>query len=144
MTPAKKAITILALFCTTSPLLAQSVVGQWKTIDDNTSKPRSIVELYKKNGKLYGKITKLFTEPGEEANPNCEECPGNLKGTKIIGLEILDGLTLKDKIWSGGKILDPESGKWYDCKIWLNDENQLSVRGYVMLFYRTQTWVKIK
>ncbi|MFK7923326.1 MAG: DUF2147 domain-containing protein, partial [Bacteroidia bacterium] len=44
---------------------AQSPVGKWKTIDDETNKPKSIVEIYEKDGKLYGKVIKLFREPSE-------------------------------------------------------------------------------
>jgi len=37
--------------------------------------------------------------------------------------------------------MDPETGKVYDCKIWL-ENGQLKVRGYVAFFYRTQTWLR--
>ena len=35
---------------------AQTVLGKWKTIDDNTGKQRSTVEIFEKDGKLFGKI----------------------------------------------------------------------------------------
>jgi len=38
----------------------ESILGQWKTIDDETGKPKSIVNLYIEDGKLYGKISKAF------------------------------------------------------------------------------------
>jgi uncharacterized protein (DUF2147 family) len=35
--------------------------------------------------------------------------------------------------------MDPETGKVYDCKLWLEGD-VLKVRGYVAFFFRTQTW----
>jgi uncharacterized protein (DUF2147 family) len=60
-------------------------------------------------------------------------------------LEIIQGLEKKGGVYKGGEILDPENGKTYTCKIWLNEEDtdQLMVRGYVAFFYRTQTWERL-
>ena len=48
-------------------------------------------------------------------------------------------------VWlkEGGKIYNPKNGKTYKCSIWL-DGNNLKVRGYVAMFYETQTWTKSK
>ncbi|GIS21656.1 MAG: hypothetical protein CM15mP122_1620 [Bacteroidota bacterium] len=42
----------------------------------------------------------------------------------------------------GGTILDPKSGKIYDCYISLEDDNTLKVRGFLgfSLLGRTQIW----
>ena len=45
--------------------------------------------------------------------------------------------------YKNGKILDPENGKVYSCKMWLDSNGDLQVRGYVGIFYRTQTWKKL-
>ncbi len=119
---------------------SQSIVGSWKTIDDNTGKPRSVVEIYEKDGAYYGKIVKLFRDPGEDQNPTCDECKGKLKGTPIIGMEIISKMKTNGDEFNGGEILDPENGKTYDCKLWIEDGN-LKVRGYLLFFYRTQTWL---
>jgi uncharacterized protein (DUF2147 family) len=50
-------------------------------------------------------------------------------------------MRLSDGTWSGGTILDPESGKVYDCKLWL-ENGRLMVRGYVAFFFRTQEWIR--
>lgn len=118
---------------------AQDIVGKWKTIDDQSGKIRSIVEITKENNKYYGKITQLFLEPHEGQNPLCVECSGRLKNQPITGMEIFSGLTKSDEEYSG-EILDPEEGKVYKCKLWL-ENNQLKVRGYIMFLYRTQTWL---
>ena len=54
---------------------------------------------------------------------------------------ILTGLTKKKDKWERGKIYNPKNGKTYKCSIWL-DGNNLKVRGYLAMFYETQTWTK--
>lgn len=120
----------------------QSIIGKWKTIDDETNKPKSIVDIYEKDGKYYGKVTKLFREPNEEQDPVCNECDpeDDRFKRKVIGMEVLRDLRKTDDEYSEGTILDPNNGKIYKCKIWIEGKN-LMLRGYIGPFYRTQTWL---
>ena len=139
----KKTILLPFLIITSFVFAQSTVIGKWKTIDDNTGEPRSIVDVFERGGKVYGKITKLFRKPGEDPDPLCDDCetddPRYLK--KIIGMEIIEGLIKDDDEYGDGNILDPENGKVYRCKIWVEDK-QLKVRGYLGPFYRTQSWLK--
>ena len=119
-----------------------TITGKWKTIDDETNKPKSIVEIFEKEGKYYGKILKLFRTQDEEQDPLCEECPEEdaRYKKKIIGMEILKEMVKSGSEYSEGTILDPNNGKIYRCKIW-REGNNLKLRGYVGPFYRTQTWL---
>jgi uncharacterized protein (DUF2147 family) len=123
--------------------LGQEVKGKWKTIDDETSEPKSIVEVFERDGKLYGRIVKLFRKPGEDQDPVCDECESDdpRYNKKIIGMEIMRDMVLADGEYEGGDILDPNNGKVYKCRIWL-EGSDLKVRGYWGPFYRTQTWLK--
>lgn len=123
--------------------LCQDVKGKWKTIDDETNEPKSIVELFERDGKVYGRIVKLFRKPGEDQDPVCDECDKDdpRYNKKIIGMEILQSMTPRDGEYEGGEILDPNNGKVYKCRIW-TEGNDLKVRGYWGPFYRTQTWLK--
>ena len=136
----KNALLILTAVCLCTAVQAQSIIGKWKTIDEKSGEPRSIVELYMKDGKVYGKVIKTFPKPDEDADPICDKCPDDLKDKKIIGMEIVVGLSKSGSTWKNGKILDPEVGTWYTCKIWLEGNDELRVRGYWGMFYRTQTW----
>lgn len=135
-------ITIISLFFLLFGFSAkaQSVIGTWKTIDDKTGKAKSHVTLYKENDKVYGKITKLLLKPDDTT---CDKCPGDRKDKLLIGMVILSDLHQDGKYWKGGKILDPDNGKTYTCKIWLDSQDKLSVRGYIGPFYRTQSWYRI-
>lgn len=122
---------------------AQSIVGKWKTIDDETGKPKSIVEIFMKDGKAYGKIIKLFREPGEDPDPVCDDCTDYRKDKKVIGMTIITDMVQDDDEWEDGEILDPKNGKIYDCRLWVED-GKLMVRGYIAFFFRTQTWLPVE
>lgn len=131
-----------ALLISINVSYAQNVIGTWKTIDDETKKPKSIVEITEKDGKLYGKIIKLFREEGEDPDPLCDECTDDRKDQKVIGMEIIRDMEKDGEEWEDGTICDPEDGKVYSCKLWLDedDPNVLNVRGYIAFFFRTQYW----
>lgn len=121
---------------------AQStIVGKWKSVDDETNEVKSIVEIFEKGGVVYGKILKIFPKVGEDTDPICDQCPtedGRFK-KKIIGMEIIKDMKKSGDEYTEGSILDPEVGKIYSCKLWI-EGNDLKVRGYWGPFYRTQTW----
>jgi uncharacterized protein (DUF2147 family) len=125
------------------PSHAQTISGKWKTIDDETGDQRSIVEIFESGGRFYGRVIRIFPKPGENPDPVCESCEDDdpRKGKKVIGMQILTGLELLKDQYANGDILDPENGKVYRCKLWL-EGNDLIVRGYWGPFYRTQTWKK--
>ncbi len=126
---------------------ADDVLGKWSTIDDETGRKKSIVELYKDGDKLYGKIIKLFRLPDEDPDPVCDECneDDSRYNQKITGMVIIKGLEWDDDEWDDGKILDPKNGKVYSCKLWLED-GKLQVRGYMgfSLIGRSQTWLRVE
>jgi len=142
----KKSVFYSALFAFAGivSLQAQSVVGKWKTIDDETGAAKSIVEIYQNNGKVYGKVVQILEK--EKEDKLCVECKGDQKNKPIKGMVIISGLSKNDDEWDGGKILDPSSGKEYKCTISLENENKLKIRGYVgfSLLGRTQYWTRVK
>jgi uncharacterized protein (DUF2147 family) len=121
---------------------AQSITGQWKTIDDETGKEKSVVEIYKKGDKYFGKVISIVDPTKRDSK--CTLCNDSRKDQAVIGMEIIKDLVQDDDEFEDGTILDPKNGKIYDCKIWLEDDNTLSVRGYVAFFFRTQTWKRVK
>lgn len=129
------------LLVSTFSLQAQNILGKWKTIDDDTNKERSIVEIYLEDGKAFGKIVQLFREPGEDPDPYCDKCTDERKDQRVIGMTIIRAMENDKDEWEEGDILDPENGKVYSCKLW-REGDKLMVRGYVAFFFRTQTWIK--
>lgn len=124
---------------------AQSVTGTWKTIDDKTKKEKSYVKLYEtKSGKIQGDVSKILTKGKEDAK--CTDCKGDKKDKPIQGMTIIWGMEKIGDEWINGRILDPNSGKEYSCKMKLKDKNTLEVRGFmgVSLLGRTQTWYRVE
>jgi len=142
----RKGVFSLCLLVFTSALSAQNLspLGLWKTIDDETKEAKSHMELYEKNGKVYGKVTKLLLKPADTV---CEKCKGEKANKPVLGMILVNGLVKSGEVWNGASILDPVTGNYYDCTIWLSetDENELKVKGkHWTGLSRTQTWYRIK
>lgn len=123
-----------------------SPVGYWKTIDDMTGKPKSIVQIWRKDQMLLAKVIKIF--PGNHSHQNqiCIACQGDKHNQPIVGMVILSGLKPTNDQWANGNILDPENGKTYKCVARLTENGKkLNVRGYIglPLFGRSQTWERV-
>jgi len=134
--------TLISCLLFAGLISAQSVEGIWKTIDES-GEALSHVEICKKDGKLHGKIVKLLTSPEDEL---CTECPGDKKNEPLLGMEILWDLEDQGDEYDDGEIMDPKNGKVYSCKIWLEAENELIVRGYLgfSMLGRSQTWYRVR
>lgn len=120
----------------------KGIVGDWKTVDDKTGESFSIVNIYQaKDGLYYGKITKMLVGPKGE---RCAECEGEDYNKPLEGLIIIRGMKAENGQLVGGKVLDPDSGKFYYGKIYLKDgklvlRGSLDKRGFLG---RNQTWLK--
>lgn len=125
---------------------APTAAGRWKTIDDKTGAPRSIVVIEEKGGVFEGRIERIFFRPDEtDTDPVCSKCTDARKGQKTIGMTILTGLKRDGLGYAGGEILDPGNGKVYRAKMTLSaDGATLVVRGFIgfSLFGRSQTWLR--
>ena len=143
----KKKVTLLALaavfLLAAGNLFAQDIiVGVWKNIDDKTGKAKSHIQIFEKDGKVYGKIIKLLND---KPDAKCDKCEGDKKDKPVVGMEFVTKMKNKGKNnYAGGKILDPGNGKEYTCKMKLLDDGRLRVRGYIAFFFRTQYWHRLK
>jgi uncharacterized protein (DUF2147 family) len=133
-------LNTLILFVMSLTTQINTIEGTWITQDDETGRKKSEVLIYKENGKLYGKITELLLP--EDEGKKCINCKGKNKNQPIEGMVIIKDLELEDDTWEDGTILDPKSGKVYDCYIGFQDSNTLKVRGFLgfSLLGRTQIW----
>ena len=119
---------------------AQSPIGRWKTIDDETGRVKSIVEITQgANGQLSGRVAQVL-QSDRGPNPTCDKCSGERKDQPITGMTILWGLRPDGSEWSGGTILDPANGKTYRSKAKLLDDNRLGVSGCIAFICREQVW----
>lgn len=136
-------LTMGLLFLVIGNVQSQTVIGKWKTIDDETGEAKSIVEVYEQSGKIYGKIIRILRK--EHINDVCSLCPGANKNKPILGMVIINGLKKDGDEYKGGTILDPTTGKTYKCNITLDGVDKLKLRGFIgiSLLGRTQYWSRI-
>lgn len=123
---------------------SKDVFGTWTTVDDYTGEHKATVEIYERDGKTFGKVVQITRESSR--NNICDLCEGEDKDKPVIGFEFIKNLTFKNGKYQGGTITDPGNGKEYRSKIWLDPDNpdRLNLRGYILFFYRTQQWIRVK
>ena len=123
-----------------------SPVGEWITVSDKTHDRSGIVNIYEKNGKLYGKIIKIYPVNGRDPAELCVKCSGEFKDKPVLGLTFLWGFEQKDaNSWKNGSVLDPHDGQIYRGSMTLvEDGKKLKLRGYWGIFWRTQTWIRVE
>jgi uncharacterized protein (DUF2147 family) len=128
---------------------ADSILGLWSLKNRRTQ-----FEIYKCGAEYCGKIAYL-SEPnypptekrGLAGRPkmDLENPDPSLRGRPMLGMPLLEGFHyVGDNRWEGGRIYNPEDGKKYSCKLWLDGENRLNVRGYLgfPLLGKTETWIR--
>lgn len=144
-----KQLMTCALLLVAAWAMAQqpTLTGQWKTVDDETGRVKSVVEITERDGAYFGQIVELFRLPDEDQNPKCTECDDDRKDQPALGMEIVRDMVRdgKELEWEDGTICDPKNGKVYDCEMWIeeDDPNTLYVRGYILFLFRTQEWHRV-
>jgi uncharacterized protein (DUF2147 family) len=142
---------VTVFFCI--PAKAQSnIIGIWKTVSDegaDKGKDKSYVEIFEKSGAYFAKVTKLLLKPQDTL---CDKCKDDLKNKPVVGMIFLQDMKKAGKMdeefgdeYSGGTIMDPDSGTTYKCKMWIKND-VLTVRGYkgISLLGRSQKWSRVK
>lgn len=136
-------ICLSALLIPTAVAAELSPVGDWRTVDDKTGKPKSIVRIYEEKGEFFGKVEKII-DPARAAR-KCDKCTDDRKDQLIAGMLILRHMKKNGDEYTGGDILDPDNGKVYSCKMKVKDGGKiLSVRGFlgISMLGRSQTWTR--
>ena len=137
------AILALSLLAIAPGAIASDPTGRWKTIDDETGKAKSIVEISRQaDGRFNGRIVELL-DPSRP-NPTCDKCKDDRKDKPITGMEIIRGMNADGDAFSGGTILKPDEGKVYKSKMELVEGGaKLKVSGCVAFICKSQVWERI-
>ena len=142
----KTLFAALSFVLASGAALAQATpAGLWKTIDDDGKTEKSLVRISESGGMYSGKIEKIF-DPAKQ-NAVCDKCSDERKDKPVVGMTILRNLREGDDkgVWEGGEVLDPNNGKTYRTRLKpIEGGKKLEMRGYIGIFYRTQTWVRVE
>jgi uncharacterized protein (DUF2147 family) len=128
---------VISLFsCFAAYAGSKSAVGLWRT-------NRSILKIYTVNGELRAKVVKVLVGKGNGAL--CTKCEGENKNKPVVGMTVIWGLKpAGNNTWSGGKGLDPDTGKTYQCSLTLSDNAQLiKFQASRLIFTRTLEWHRV-
>ncbi|QNP40351.1 DUF2147 domain-containing protein [Lysobacter solisilvae (ex Woo and Kim 2020)] len=138
---------LIALLLAALPGIAHaqqaSPIGRWRTVDDETGKAKSVVEVYQaRDGSYAGKVVEIL-DTSDGPNPLCNKCAGANRNKPIKGMVILWGLRPAGSGWDGGMVLDPERGKSYRSKLQLREDGRkLGVSGCIAFICRSQEWLR--
>ena len=148
MMKGKQFIGAFLLSAVSSFSFAEDITGLWQTIDDKTGAPKGQVEIRNENDTYVGKIVKITPRLGYTPKEICVDCPAPYTNKPILGLDSLTGLKHSSgNNYTGGRILDPNTGKVYNMKAKLSSNGKrLTLRGYVGVsaLGRTQTWIRVE
>jgi uncharacterized protein (DUF2147 family) len=122
---------------------ADDILGIWFNEEKDAK-----VEIYKENGKYYGKVIWL-NEPNEPATGlpklDDENDDESLRSQPVMGLILVKDFVYEDDgLYEDGEIYDPKNGSTYSCYMKFETMNQLKVRGYIgiSLIGRTTYWTR--
>ncbi len=106
-----------------------NILGTWITEAKDLK-----VEVYKVNGKFFGKIIWFLCEandPNMEDHFDTQNPNPKLRQRPWLGLVSVENLVFEKKgHWNGGKIYDPNSGNTFSSSAKMVSPNKLVVRGY--------------
>ncbi|MBT8253166.1 MAG: DUF2147 domain-containing protein [Flavobacteriaceae bacterium] len=134
---------VLLLIVSTSNLQSQTIIGKWKTVDGLSGEQKSVVEIFERDGEVFGKIIEILNP--DQKNAICKKCDGEEKNRPVLGLELIKNMKPDGKYYRKGTIFDPENGKRFRCRLVLTDDSDvLQVRGYIAFLYATQYWLRVE
>ena len=131
-----------ALMLAAPSVAAEEIVGLWDTGESH-------VEIYSCGELLCGRIAELDEPLDEDGNEKLDENNPDpaLRARPIIGMDLIAGFSRAGKRkWEDGTIYDPRDGKTYKCKMTLQRDGTLKVRGYVgiPLLGKTVVWTPVE
>lgn len=136
-------LILIVVLLLSSNAFSQDIFGKWKTIDDQTGEAKSIVKIYKRDGKVFGKIVAIFD--ASKRDLPCVNCEGEDYNKPILGLNIIKNMEKEGDYYRKGTVVNPEDGRVYRLRLALEEDNLdvLQVRGYFAFFYQTQYWERV-
>lgn len=141
----KRALCVAALLWAGAAQAQMTPVGLWRSIDDTTGEAKAEIRITADAaGVLTGRIERALITSGA---PLCTKCTDDRKDKPKIGMEIIRNVRkAADKpVWEDGEVLDPDNGSTYTLRLTpIEGGARLEVRGALLFFFRTQTWLRVQ
>jgi uncharacterized protein (DUF2147 family) len=140
MKPQVALLTLLSAMLIAPASAQNSAVGLWKNVEGEKT---TLIRTYEEGGKLAGKVEKVLKNGAEDKDAKCAKCKDDNKDKPMAGLRLIWDMQKDGEKWTGGKLLDPESGRVVNCKIETAEGGKkLMVKGSVAIISKTQTWTR--
>lgn len=140
-------LLFFALFHLSSAYAGSDVEGFWKSMDEKTGKPTSIVAVYEYKGRYYGRLVATYNDQTGILDESIYNPTSRAKGVKghpyYDGLDFIWDLEKEGNKYVNGLIMDPKAGRLYQAEMWRDGEN-LIVRGEILFLGRNQVWPPAK
>jgi len=133
------------------------VEGFWLSVDEKSGKATGGWEIYVSGDKLFGRVLSIAGFPQDKKALRCKDSyqnfpvAGKVSEMTVVGTPWLYNLAMdRPGVWSGGQVLDPDTGHVYKCKITFRPydgrrfmADTLEMRGEIGLgIGRSQYWRK--
>jgi uncharacterized protein (DUF2147 family) len=137
----------LLLFSCSTETQTEDIIGLWKSRDQKSDRPRSLVAIYKYGDMYYGRMLATYDDQGNINDTILEQrdrAPGVVGNPPYCGMDFIYDLKLEedseeDNPKYRGEIIDPEKGKIYKAELW-RDGARLIVRGELWIFGKNIPW----
>jgi len=126
-------LSILFIYSLSS-ITPETYVGKWQI------EGGSIIEIYRNGDLFFGRIHKRTANPTSNLNGLDNKNPNkDLQHRVLVGMDILNNLKFEDNELSDGTIYNADSGKTYDVKLWIDQDNMdvCYIRAYKGFLFKT-------
>jgi uncharacterized protein (DUF2147 family) len=112
----------------------ESIVGEWGDAEIRVRVSRSA-------DKYVARIVWMKEPNGPDGKPllDSKNPDEKLRNRPILGIAVFYNMAIDGDELKGGVAYDYESGKFYNCKAWLEDNDTLKIRGYAGISLLGQT-----
>jgi uncharacterized protein (DUF2147 family) len=118
--------------------------GLWQALD-SSGRPEGRIRFYESHGAYFGRIEP--SKSGDDSLKRCSRCTDERKDQPYDSLVIIRNLRFDGNEYTGGDVLDPDTGRIYGCKMKLIDGgHRMIMRGFfgISLLGRSQTWERVE
>ncbi len=125
------------------PSPARAYLGDWTTYSDDTGEAQSVIRITEADGVVRGRVVEVLpTREHPQPDFVCHDCDGRYQGVDLRQVPLIQDMTWDGERLSGGRILDPTSGRRYKLLLTLEGADRLNVRGFlgIKALGRTQVW----
>lgn len=134
----KRVGVFILSFILASVAYGQDISGKWLTIDEKRGEAVSVVNIVLDGDSLRVIVEELLLSDPKNPNNLCLKCKGERKNQPVIGMVIIGAK--KEGEEYRGWAFDPETGIEANCKLWLDENGMVNMKGWKGPFSRTQKW----